>query len=106
MNNAKIEIEVQHFEGCPNSFEMILRVKEVIKEFGNNIIYKETLVETPEEAKRVKFRGSPTILINGIDLENMPEPEDANLACRFYKNGLPSVDKIKEIINKYLNNTQ
>ena len=93
-----ILVEVQHFEGCPNSSEMIARVKTAIKEFGNQINYEEILVETPEEAERVKFRGSPTVLINGIDLENMPELNEANLACRYYKNGLPSVDQIKTII--------
>lgn len=98
MDTTKVTIEIQHFEGCPNSEEMIVRVKAAITEFGNKIDYKELLVETPEEAERVKFRGSPTVLINGIDLENMPEPIEANLACRYYKNGLPSVDQIKTII--------
>lgn len=37
-------------------------------------------------------------LINGIDLENMAEPQEANLACRFYSKGLPSVDQIKKLI--------
>ncbi len=94
----KINLEVQHFEGCPNSSEMIIRVKEAIKEFPGQIDYKEILVETPEEAERVKFRGSPTVLINGIDLENMAEPKAGNLACRYYKNGLPSAEQIKILI--------
>ena len=98
MNDKKVEIEVQHFEGCPNSGEMIIRVKAAIKEFNNRVDYREILVETQEEAERVKFRGSPTVLINGIDLENMPEPIEANLACRYYKNGLPSIEEIKNFI--------
>ena len=98
MNDKKVKIEVQHFEGCPNSSEMIVRVKAAIKEFGNQIDYKEVLVESSEEADLVKFRGSPTVLINGIDLENMPEPKAGNLACRYYKNGLPSVERIKSLI--------
>jgi hypothetical protein len=102
MNDKKVKIEVQHFKGCPNSEEMITRVKTAITEFENNIEYKEILVETPEEAERVKFRGSPTALINGIDLENMPEPIEANLACRYYKNGLPSIIQIKEFITEQL----
>ena len=93
-----LKIEIQHFEGCPNSAEMIMRVKEAIKKFTDQINYKEILVETPEEAERVKFRGSPTVLVNGIDLENMPEPKAGNLACRYYKNGLPSIEEIKNFI--------
>ena len=98
MNDKKVKIEVQHFEGCPNSAEMIARVKAAIKEYDNQIDYKEIFVETTEEAERIKFRGSPTILINGIDLENMPEPQGGNLACRYYKNGLPSIEEIKNFI--------
>jgi protein-disulfide isomerase len=96
-------IEVQHFEGCPNSSEMIERVRESIKEIDNKIEYREILVETQEEAERVKFRGSPTVLINGIDIERMPEPTEANLACRYYRKGLPSVSQIKEFILEQLN---
>jgi len=102
MNDKKVKIEVQHFEGCPNTEEMIARVKEAMEEFNDRIEYNEILVETQEEAERVKFRGSPTALINGIDLENMPEPIEANLACRYYKNGLPSIIQIKEFITEQL----
>lgn len=98
MNDIKVKIEVQHFDGCPNSAEMIARVKGAIKEFVNQIDYKEILVETQKEAMRVNFRGSPTVLINGVDLENMPEPTNAYLACRYYKNGLPSIEEIKNFI--------
>jgi len=98
MKGQKVKIEVQHFEGCPNSAEMIARVRTAIEEFNEHIEYKEILVETPEQARQIKFRGSPTVLINGSDLENMPEPTEANLACRYYKKGLPSISQIKEFI--------
>lgn len=98
----KVEIEVQHFTGCPNSAEMIVRIKAAIEEINERIGYKEILVETQQEAERVKFRGSPTILINGIDLENMPAPIIANLACRYYTPGLPSINQIKEFIKEQL----
>ncbi len=97
-----MKIEVQHFEGCPNSVEMIARVRTAIEEFNERIEYKGILVETPEQAQQIKFRGSPTVLINGIDLENLPEPADAHLACRYYLNGLPSVSQIKEFITDQL----
>jgi len=102
MNSRKVKIEVQHFEGCPNSKEMIIRVKTAAGEFNEQIEYKEILVATQEEAERVKFRGSPTVLINRTDLENMPEPAEANLVCRYYLKGLPVVDKIKEFISEQL----
>jgi hypothetical protein len=102
MSERKVSIELQYFKGCPNSEEMIKRVRMAIEGLSIKIDYKETLVETPELAQQVKFRGSPTLLVNGIDLEYMPEPEEGNLACRYYGNGLPNEEKIKEfIIQKY-----
>ena len=102
MNEQKVKIEVQHFEGCPNYAEMITRVRTVIEEFNERIEYKEILVETPKLADQIKFRGSPTVLINGIDIENMPEPTEANLACRYYKKRLPTIGQIKEFITTQL----
>ena len=96
-----IKIELQHFIGCPNSPVLIERVREAIKEF-DNIDYREVIVNSNEKADEVKFRGSPTLLINGDDFENQPEPESPALACRYYMNGLPGVDQIKEKIKMFL----
>ena len=93
-----ITIEVQHFHGCPNSVEMLKRVREAIAKSDLNVEFKEVLVDTPEKAELHKFRGSPTVLINRIDLEGLPEPESGNLACRYYKNGIPSVETMINVI--------
>jgi len=92
MNSVKIEI--QYFTGCPNSQKMVERVKNAVEQISFDINYKETLVETPEEADRLKFRGSPTLLIEGKDFENLPEPEKGSLSCRYYPNGLPETEQI------------
>lgn len=91
----KNKIVIQHFEGCPNSPILIERVKEAIKEF-QDVDYQEILVDSNDKAQEIKFRGSPTLLINGIDFENQPEPTNTNLTCRFYPNGLPSVEDIRQ----------
>ncbi|MDZ7763742.1 MAG: DUF2703 domain-containing protein [Melioribacteraceae bacterium] len=94
---SQVKIEIQYFTGCPNSQTMIDRVREAITNFSSNVEYKEILVESPEYADKIKFRGSPTLLINGIDFDNLPEPESGNLSCRYYANGLPETE---QIINK------
>ena len=101
--NDKIKIDIQYFNGCPNSSEMIHRVKEAIKGSEEKIELNEVLVENNEIAEKLKFRGSPTVLISGKDIEGREEPESASLNCRVYENGLPSVDEIRE---KILNNNQ
>jgi coenzyme F420-reducing hydrogenase gamma subunit len=96
--NGKIKIDIQYFNGCPNSSEMIHRVKEAIKGSEEKIEYDEVLVESNELAEKLKFRGSPTVLINGKDIEGREEPESAALNCRVYENGLPIVEEIKNKI--------
>jgi CHAD domain-containing protein len=98
---SKIKIVIQHFEGCPNGPKMIENVKLAISEFKDKIDYQEILVETNELAEKLKFRGSPTLLINGKDIEGMPEPELPGLTCRFYKSGVPLVEEIKEKIMRF-----
>ena len=94
----KIKIDIQHFRGCPNSGEMIKRVKEAILGFEDIVEYNELLVETNELAEEIKFRGSPTVLINGKDIEGREEPEAACLNCRVYEKGLPEVEEIRKRI--------
>ena len=97
-NQNKITVLIQHFKGCPNSTEMIRRVNEAISEIEDEVEYKEILIETNELAEKIKFRGSPTLLINGEDFEEREEPKAASLNCRYYHNGLPGVEDIKEKI--------
>ena len=97
-NQIKITVQIQYFQGCPNSTEMIRRVKEAIGGIEDEIKYQEVLVKTNELAEKIKFRGSPTLLINGKDFEEREEPIAASLNCRYYQNGLPTSDDIKEKI--------
>jgi hypothetical protein len=95
----KVIIELQHFHGCPNAPILITSVKEAIKDLLN-IKFMEVIIDSNEKAKQFKFRGSPTLLIDGKDFEDREEPNFPNLSCRVYQNGLPSVNEIRNrIIN-------
>ena len=103
MGRKKIIVEIQHFEGCPNSPVLIARVKEAMKDSRTEIQYTEVLVESNEKAIEVGFRGSPTLLINGKDIEDLPIPENPALMCRYYPKGLPTVGQIiaaLDLLNK------
>lgn len=98
----KIELIFQYFEGCPHADTLRQNVKEAIVGFEESIVFKEELIDTQELAIKNKFRGSPTLLINGEDFENMPNPEHPALACRFYPDGVPSKEKIIDRILKLI----
>ncbi|MDP2303209.1 MAG: DUF2703 domain-containing protein [Ignavibacteria bacterium] len=96
-----VKIEIQYFNGCPNSQTMIDRVKEAITNSKIKIDYKEILVESSEYADKIKFRGSPTLLINNIDFEELPEPVQGSLSCRYYPNGIPDMQLILKRIKEF-----
>lgn len=100
--DKKIDIIIQHFHGCPNGPKMIDSLKQAILGYEDKISFSELIIDTPELAKKYNFRGSPTLLIQGIDIEGMPAPEDAALTCRFYPDGLPSSGKIRNKIKNLI----
>ena len=102
----KIGIKVQYFLGCPHFAEMLKNAKTAAGRFAGHVEYTEEIVDTNEKAIASKFRGSPTLLINGIDFEEMPEPEQPSLSCRFYPEGIPSIEKISDAINNMIKSEQ
>jgi len=57
------------------------------------------LVETLEEAERVGFHGSPSILVDGVDVFADPEA-GVGLSCRVYRTpdglaGAPTVEQLR-----------
>ena len=83
--DRKMEVEVLYFEGCPNHLPTLERIKEVLQEEGCDAEIREILVADVETAHSVRFLGSPTIRINGSDIEPAAqERSDFGLMCRRY----------------------
>lgn len=99
----KVSLEFQYFLGCPNHIKMQNNISEAIKGLEDKIELKKILVEDEATAKKVEFRGSPTLLINGEDIEGVPAPAEPSLACRFYIGGVPGSDVIRKIITQKIN---
>lgn len=99
----KLFIEYQYFEGCPNHHKLLQNLQKAIEGFEDSINLSLINIENEEMAKKHKFRGSPTILLNGNDIEDMPAPYEPRIACRFYPEGLPTTEKIRLKISSLLN---
>jgi len=94
----KLKLEFQYFEGCPNHIKMWDNLQVAIQGLENEIEINKVLVDNEIKAMQVKFRGSPTLLINGEDLFDMPAPSEPLLACRYYPEGIPTAEEIRKII--------
>jgi hypothetical protein len=88
---ARIEVELLWWEGCPSTDHACGLVRTALDELGLDGVGIEMVeIETDAQAGERGFRGSPTILINGIDLIELAGGEDAGddqtaaLSCRLY----------------------
>jgi hypothetical protein len=87
---ARIEVELLWWEGCPSTERACGLVRAGLDELGLDGVGIEMVeIETDAQAAERGFRGSPTILINGIDLIELAGRESAGdqtaaLSCRLY----------------------
>lgn len=77
-----MEVTLQYFDGCPNWKEADARL-EALRSEGLDVVIRRQLIDSPEEAERHGFRGSPTILIDGVDPFADPDAPHG-LSCRIY----------------------
>jgi glutaredoxin len=82
-----MKIQLYYLEGCPNYQKAHNILKEVLAEQGIKTEVELIKVETEEDARRHRFIGSPTIKINGVDVEpGVQDVRQFSLGCRVYLN--------------------
>jgi hypothetical protein len=81
----KMNFTIQYFDGCPHWKLADRRIQTVLRRLDRSDVRLEhQLIDSPEAAERVRFRGSPSILIDGRDpFANEDQP--FGLSCRVYK---------------------
>ena len=78
-------IEVLYFQGCPSHAAFRPRLRELLAQAGVNAPVHEVPVESEEAAQRERFLGSPTLRIDGVDVDpHAGERSDYGLRCRLY----------------------
>jgi hypothetical protein len=82
-------IELLWWEGCPSTDRALAELRAALAELGlpDDVALRE--IRTDDEAEAAEFTGSPTILIDGVEM--MAElgrgagDEPAGLNCRVYR---------------------
>jgi hypothetical protein len=99
-----LRIEIFYIDDCPNHRPTVERVNELLKQLGLAADVIEVPVTDSASALTYRFLGSPTVRINGIDVE--PSARTSNqfgLMCRTYlegqrRKGNPSRELIREAL--------
>jgi hypothetical protein len=79
-----VHVELLFWEGCPSHPKALSELRAVMMQVGldpNAVILRE--IHTDSDARREDFVGSPTIRINGLDIQP-PKGEPFGLTCRVY----------------------
>ena len=100
-----MKVEILYFDGCPTFLAAEKTLREILEEQGIAAEVELVAVNTDEEARRLRFPGSPTIRVAGKDLFPTEEREDWRLGCRVYKTpeglkGSPTAEMLGEALTK------
>jgi hypothetical protein len=93
-------VTLQHFEGCPSWQTADRRLRSLQGEFRFTL--RHQLVETPEAAEELSFRGSPTVLVDGVDAFAEGH-EPFGLSCRIFATpdgpaGSPTTEQLRAVL--------
>jgi hypothetical protein len=94
-------VELLYWDGCPAHPDALRLLRDLLHELGrDDVIVRLTRVETDEQARELRFPGSPTLRLNGTDLVPVENGEDFGLTCRLYRlrDGRPSPTPDPEIL--------
>lgn len=90
-----------YFEGCPNWKVVDERLATIAAE-RSDVTVTPRVVETIEEAERLGFHGSPSILVDGKDA--FADADTAvGLSCRVYRTpdgpaGAPTLQQLRAVL--------
>jgi hypothetical protein len=77
-----MKIEVLYLDDCPNHRPTIEQIKRLVEQKKLRAEISEVKVETTSGG--TAFHGSPTVLIDGVDIEPPGSARDIGVTCRLY----------------------
>lgn len=99
-----MKVELLHIVDCPNTAVAEEHACAALDSLGFTDVPVELVtIHSEDEATSTQFGGSPTILVDGVDL--FPTAPVRSLACRVYASesgyaGVPTVKQLRTAINE------
>ena len=82
----RVVVEVLYFDGCPNHESALELIERLGRELGVEPEVRLVNVPNQEAAQRLRFLGSPTIRVDGRDVDpHTEERDDYALSCRVFR---------------------
>jgi hypothetical protein len=81
-----LRVELLYFDDCPNHEALLPRLRELLERTGVSTEIDLRKITDDDAAQRERFLGSPTVRVNGRDVEPDAEQRtDFGLKCRLYR---------------------
>jgi hypothetical protein len=85
-------IELLYFDGCPSHEAFLPHLRALLVQAKVGVPVEQRRIASDEDAQRERFLGSPTLRIDGIDVDpGADERCDYGLKCRLY----PTADELR-----------
>jgi len=97
-----MDVALLYFDGCPNWRETDQRLRQALVAAGLEVTPSYVSVTSHEAAERLSFRGSPTVLVDGVDpFADASDP--VGLSCRVFRTpdglrGAPTVEQLVAVL--------
>ena len=103
-----MKISFLWWEDCPSHPEAWRRLQKVLGELQARADVERIEIRTDEDAERWHFPGSPTIQVDGKDIDPGAPTLPSRLTCRLYfkEDGRPSPVPSEEMIKRAIVNAQ
>ncbi len=101
-----MKVELLYFDGCPTHKDALKILEECVREVAPTIRIKKINVVSDDQANSLEFLGSPTIKIDGRDIDGKVQGhKDFGLKCRVYESeegfgGLPPREMILNALQR------
>ena len=101
-----MKVELLYFDGCPSHERLLPRLEHLLHEAGVEHRVELRRVESPEAAEAARFLGSPTVRVDGEDVEpGAGDRTDYGLKCRLYRSeegasGVPPEEWIRAALDR------
>ena len=81
-----VKVQVLSFDGCPGHAPAGVLVTDVVAEFAPGTLVEEVDASDPAVAARLRFPGSPTVRVDGVDVDpGYVDTGDYSPRCRVYR---------------------
>lgn len=98
-----MQIDILYFDGCPNQRHTAALVRDIVQSHAFDATIREVEVRDVEEAVRLRFFGSPTVQVDGEDVDPaVRNRTDYSFSCRMYgRAGSPPRELVEEALRKH-----